>query len=172
MKRFATVLTVLLMSAAVPAFAGSFGVYGSYWDSDIESVYGGGIRVGFNFLKWMELEFHGTYFTDMSEEDGGVDVEVSTIPVDGGLRFNFLHDRSVNPYAGAGVTYWILDADEVEIDDEFGYYAEAGVEFGKRTRFFAEAQWRILEANVDDGIDDEDIDFDGFGINAGVNWRW
>lgn len=169
MKRFATVLTVLLMSAAVPAFAGSFGIYGSYWDSsDVEETYGGGVRVGFNFLKWLELEFHGTYYDDFEEDV----VEVSAIPIDGGLRFNFLADRKVNPFIGAGVTYYLMDANEFEIDDEFGYYAQAGLEFGGNTKFFAEAMWRILEATADDGITDEEVDFDGFGVNLGVNWRW
>ena len=65
---------------AVPSWAGSFGVYGSYWDSnDASSSWGGGVRVGFDFFKWMELEFHGTYFPDFGEDILGATVDITAI---------------------------------------------------------------------------------------------
>jgi len=172
MKRFAIALAVLLMlSAAAPASAGSFGVYGSYWaGGDTDAIYGGGVRVGFNFFKWMELEFHGTYYGDSEEEIGGTTVEFSNIPVDGGLKFNFMPEKSFNIYAGAGVTYYFLSSNVGEVDDEFGYYADGGFEIGTKTKFFAEVLYRFLETEIEDAGSVEDIDFSDFAINAGLNW--
>ena len=162
------------MRRTAPAHAGSFGVYGSYWDgNDTDGQWGGGLRVGFEFLKWLELEFHGTYYTT-SEEIGGTDIDFTQIPVDGGLKFNFLPEKNFNVYAGAGVSYYFLDVDEFDIDDEWGYYADGGIEFGGKTKFFAEVLYRFVQGTVEDpsSNSEEDIDFDNFAINAGVNWRW
>src|SRR5262252_5004925 len=53
----------MVVTAGIPAHAGTIGVYGAFWDTDdADSSWGGGVRMGFDFLKWMELEFHGTYY--------------------------------------------------------------------------------------------------------------
>lgn len=174
MKRSAIVLAILLVSSAVPSFAGSIGVFGSYWDgNEAGTTAGAGVRLGFDFFKWLEFEFHGTYYTDFEEEIEGQDFVLAALPVDGGLRVNFIPESKFNVYLGGGATYYFLDTDLGEIDDEFTYYGEAGVEFGgDKTKFFIEALWRTLDTSVQDPSGDRDIDFGGISGNIGVNWRW
>lgn len=174
MKRYAMLLTLVLLCAAAPAYAGSFGVYGTYWDEgDVDPVYGAGARIGFNFLKWLELEFHGTWYQDAEVEDPSMTFDVSTIPIDGGLKFNLLPEGKFNFYVGAGFTYYLMDSDFGEVDDETGYYGDAGIEFGgDNTKFFIEAIWRDLDTTVDDPGGDIHVDFSGIAANAGLNWRW
>src|SRR5947208_262140 len=88
-----TILTALAATALLcaPARAGSFGVYGSYWKSDqADHSAGGGGRVGFTFVKFLELDFHGTDYPSFTTDVNGQAVDVKAKPVDGGLRFNLL----------------------------------------------------------------------------------
>src|SRR6266704_1535760 len=106
-----TIMTALAagMLFSIPAWAGSLGVYGSYWDSDqADRSWGGGGRVGFSFVKFLELDFHGTYYPNFTTDIGGQSGDVKAKPVDGGLRVNLLPGGPINPYAGAGVTYYFL----------------------------------------------------------------
>lgn len=175
MKRIAIAIVVLLVAAAAPSFAGSFGVYGSYWDgSDVGTTAGAGVRIGFDFFKWLEMEFHGTYYTNFEEEFESSDFELTALPVDGGLRFNLLPEKKFNIYFGAGVTYYFMDTNLGQVDDEFTYYGDAGIEFGgEKTKFFIEAVWRDLDTTVDDPTTgDPEVDFSGISGNVGVNWSW
>jgi len=105
------------------------------------------------------------------------------IPLEAGLLFNLpLQDSPLNLYGGGGIGYAIIpEADDVDLDDEICFYAVAGVEFSlsDSASLFAEAQYRVLEvdgAEVDDygevDLDDEKVDFSGFGINAGLLFRF
>src|SRR5262245_19958352 len=177
MKKAILALVVVLAAAAVtatPSYAGSIGVYGSYWDgNDVGSSYGAGVRLGFDMFKWLGLEFHGTYYSDFTQEIDSNDFELTALPVDGGLRINLFGESKFNLYFGAGVTYYFMDTNLGSVDDEFTYYGEGGVEFGsKNTKFFAELLWRDLDTTVDDPSGDDDIDFSGISANAGINWRW
>ena len=159
---------------SVPAAAGSFGLYGSYWDSDqVDSSWGGGVRIGFNFVKFLELEFHGTDYPSFSSTTTPAALDIKAIPADGGLRFNILPTKAVNPYFGAGVSYYFLDSDEGSIDNQTGWYGEAGLDFGgKNARFFLEAMWRKMDTTISLNSFDTDANFDGVVGNVGVNWRW
>jgi hypothetical protein len=173
LRRFALVLAVLAL-CTVPARAGSFGIYGSYWNSDeAGDSWGGGARVGFDFVKVLEFEFHGTYYPDFKSSLTSQDIEIKATPLDGGLRFNILPTAAVNPYFGAGVTYYFLDSDQGQMDNETGIYGLAGLDFGsKHTRFFVEAIWRKLDTTISLSSFDVDAQLDGWAGNAGFNWRW
>jgi hypothetical protein len=173
LKRMLVGLAVLLL-APLPSTAGSFGIYGSHWDSDeADSSLGAGVRIGFSFVKFLELEFHGTRFSDFQTDVLLQDVDIRATPVDGGLRVNFLPALAVNPYAGAGVSYFFLESDQGAIDDETGWYAEAGLDFGGRNgRIFVEAMWRKIDTQISLGVFDADARFDGTTVNAGFLWRW
>ena len=174
MKRILTCLAVVLLAGTVSAQAGTFGVFGSYWDSDeADTAAGVGAVVGFNFASRITLEFRGTYFEDFTADEFATTFDVSVIPIDAGIHFDILPDKTVNPYVGGGVTYYLLDTDLGEIDDEAGYYVEAGLDFGgENIRFFVEALYRQAEGTVESGGTDADIDFTGITGNAGVIWRW
>ena len=165
--------TITALLFTVPSWAGSFGVYGSYWDSsDAGSSWGGGVRVGFDFLKFMQLEFHGTYFPSFGTDVLGSNVDVTATPVDGGIRFDFLPDKKINVYAGAGASYYFMDSKDGSMDNTTGWYGEAGLEFGKTSRFFAEVMWRKMDTTLTIGSFDADAQFDGISAQAGLNWKW
>ena len=174
MKRILACLTVVLIAGTVSAQAGSFGVFGSYWDSDeADTAAGAGVLLGFNFATRLTLEFRGTYFDDFEADEFATTFDVSVIPIDAGLRIDILQDKVVNPYIGGGVTYYLLDTDLGEIDDEGGYYGLFGLDFGsEHVRFFVEGMYRHAEGTVEEGGFDADIDFTGVTGNAGVIWRW
>ena len=173
-KRIVTALAASCL-LAVPAWAGSFGIYGSYWDSDqAKNSTGGGGRIGFNFVKMLELDFHGTYFSRFTTDVGGQSVDVKAKPVDGGLRVNLLPGGPINPYVGAGVTYYFLETSQGSIDNKTGIYGQAGLELGggEGSRFFVEALWRKMDTHLTLASFDTRTRFDGFTANAGVAWRW
>jgi hypothetical protein len=172
-KRMVAALAVA-MCFSVPARAGSLGFYGSYWDSDqADSSAGGGGRVGFAFVKYLEIEFRGTYYPSFTTDVMGTSVEVKAKPLDGGLRVNLLPSGPVNPYVGAGLTYYFLDSDAGGIDNKAGIYGQAGLEIGKETRrFFVEAVWRKMDTTISLAAFDRDADFDGIAADAGFVWRW
>ncbi len=171
-KRIVTALAAGMFFFA-PASAGSFGIYGSYWDSDrTEKSWGGGARIGFSFVKFLELDFHGTYDPDFTTDVGGQSVDVKARPVDGGLRVNLLPGGPINPYVGAGVTYYFLNTNQGDINNDTGFYGQAGLEFGKDTRFFLETLWRKMDTRIKLASFDRDTRFDRFSANAGFAWRW
>lgn len=189
----------VLLLAGTPAFASDFAVFGSYLDTeDLEETVGGGVKAGFG-AAW-QLELRATYFPDLTEDfesfadDPGDDPgdftnDIEAIPLDVGVKYNFGADQPLNFYVGGGGTYFLLDAERGEIDDEVGFYGVVGVEFARSVGgvgFFAEAIYREVEATVNRDVDDfddlDDIDFNdllerdldvgGIGANAGIIWRF
>jgi hypothetical protein len=176
LKKLLLAVPVVLLFAA-PAWAGTFGVYGAYYDAggDVEdSTYGAGVRLGFEFVPILELDIHATYF-DKFEQDLGPagTAEFTVMPLDAGIKFNILPKKKFNPYIGAGATYWFLDTNFGSVDDEVGYYALAGVDFGgEKGKFFVEAMYRTLDSTFSDSGGDFDASADGYTLNAGFLWRW
>lgn len=197
--------TLILTAVAVflfgtgPAWASDFAVFGSYLDTeDLEETVGGGVKAGFGDR--FQLELRATYLPDLTEDfesfvdDPGDDPgrftnDIEAIPLDVGVKYNFGAHQPVNVYVGGGGTYFLLDAERGEIDDEAGFYVTGGLEFARATGgvgFFAEAIYRSVEATVNrdpqdfDDIDDidfedireRDLDVGGLGVNAGLIWRW
>ena len=166
--------SALVTLIAAPSWAGSFGVYGAYWDADeADKSLGAGVRVGFDFVKFLELEFHGTHYPDFETRTLVTDFDIQATAVDGGLRVNFLPVGPVNPYVGAGISRYFLDSDQGDIDNETGWYGEAGLDLGgENCRFFAEAMWRKLDAHISLEDFNTDAQFDGIAFNVGALWRW
>lgn len=182
-----------------PAWAADFAVFGSYLDTeDLDQSVGGGVRAGFG--NRFQLDLRATYFPDLTEDfesfvdDPGTDPgrfqnDVEAIPLDVGLKLNFNPDEGWNPYVGGGATYWFLDTERGEIDDEAGFYLAGGIELARPTDgmgFFGEVIYRDVEATVnrdpDDFDDLDDVDFEairqrdldvgGIGVNAGLIWKF
>jgi len=174
-RKFAMLLAILALFSA-PSWAGSFSLFGSYWDSkDADVSWGGGVRVGFDLTKRFELEFHGTYYPDFKDDQfPGTSIELTAIPVDGGLKFNFIPDKAVNPFVGAGVSYYFLSTSPGSVEDQSGVYLDAGLDIGDKdgARFFAEVMWRKVDTSISFSTFNNDVKFDGLGLNAGATWRW
>jgi len=175
LRKVVMLLAILALFSA-PSWAGSFSVFGSYWDSkDADASWGAGARVGFDLTKRFELEFHGTYYPAFEDDQSpGQPFELTAIPVDGGLKFNFMPDKAVNPFVGAGVTYYFLSTSPGSVDDQSGVYLDAGLDIGAKdsARFFAQVMWRKVDTSISFGAFDEDVKFDGLSLNAGATWRW
>ncbi len=175
----AAALTIL---AAPAAKATDFGVFGSYWSTeDADNALGGGAKLRLGRF----VELRGTYFSDVTADTDPerFDFEVSAIPVEAGLRFDFAENEAFSPYVGGGASYVFLDTTEGDIDDELGWYAVLGAEFARQPSglgFMVEGIYRGIEATVtedndgfpDDIHDNVNLNLDGFGVNAGLVWRF
>lgn len=181
-KKFLTsaLMTAFLGSLAGPAAAGEIGVFGSYWEtSDADEAIGFGSKLRFGIV-----ELRGTYFQDVTADlADGSEMEVRAIPLEVGIAVKFAQDAAVSPYVGGGGGYYLLDAGELDVDDEVGWYAVAGADFGRQSSgmaFNVEAIYRSMEATVREDADglpgdlDEEVDLDlgGLGLNAGVVFRF
>jgi hypothetical protein len=184
MKRTLLFAAVALALMTGPAAATDFSLYGAYWNTqDFDEALGGGAKLRLGRF----VELRGTYFSDVTADTDPerFDFEVSALPIEAGLRFDFGDSETFTPYVGAGAGYYMLDTTEGNVDDEVGWYAVLGSEFGRRDSglgFMAEAIYRQMEATVTDLPDDfpdpgdvrEEVVFnlDGLGVNAGIVWRF
>lgn len=193
-----TILAFLLALGlgVTPALAGGLSIYGTYWNTDAaDEAAGGGVRLGIPLGNVVQLDLGGTYYEELVDRpfDEIDDVDTPFVenglqvtPVEAGLRFNFAERSRFNPYIGGGASYLFLDSDFGDVDDEAGWYARVGAEFGEidGNGFFAEAGYRGVEATVENDPDDFDdfddiefeeeteIDLSGALVNVGYVWRW
>lgn len=183
MKRIvATAVALALCTGA--SYAGGLGLYGSMWNpKDLDEGYGGGVKLKSDLGDVVSIELRGTYYGDMSDDIGANDVDVQVIPVELGLALNIPLGDALVLYAMGGAGYYFLDAEvndqDVDLDDEVGWYAGGGIEItlGEGVSLFAEGQYRAVEGQAkDDKADDIDNDFDidlaGVAINAGLLLKW
>lgn len=191
MKKTVLSLAILALLVTAPAaFAGEFGLYGSYWDTDALGETGGA------GAKWaigdgpLKFELRGAYYPDISEDIGQLlgdtstgNFEIEAIVPEVGVAFHFAPGAPVRPYVGGDLSYYLLDTNRYEIDDEVGYYGLVGAEFGaedSKVLFFVEGQYRWVEATVTNENhldnpnieDDATFDLNGPSVNAGVIFRF
>jgi hypothetical protein len=185
----------MAFAIVAPAGATDFSAFGAYWDTDAAGdAGGGGLSLGLPFNETVAAEFRGSYYEELSDDplsnafdsDDPVfqEVGVNVAPLDAGLRLSFLPDAAFKPYVSGGASYFLLDSDFGEVDDELGYYASVGATMGHDdgAQFFIEGLWRKATAEVrldPDALDDvddidvedrADLDIDGLGVNLGVRW--
>ena len=188
-KTILCVAMLALLVSAPAAFAGDLGLYGSYWDTDALGETGGaGAKFAFGDGP-VQFELRATYYPDISEEigqlidDGTGDFELEATVPELGVTFDFGPSDSFRPYAGGGVSYYLLSTNRFDTEDEVGFYGVLGAEFGPdsgRVGFYVEGAYRWVEATVknEDDIDEIDladevkIDLNGPTVNAGVVFRF
>jgi hypothetical protein len=187
-------LAVALLLPAFGAQASGLAIFGSYWDTDaLDDTAGAGVKFSLPLGQSLNLDLRGTYYEPFDRDalrdevddlfDDEVDreifdSEISIIPIEAGLSFN-LGQGAVRPTIGAGVSYFMLDHDRFDVDDEVGWYGSVGLDFARQgsVGFFLEGLYRSAEGEVNDDRDDVDfdripIDLDGFAANAGVVFRF
>jgi len=178
---------------AAPADAGEVAVYGSYWDtSDLAESAGAGVKLGLG-SGLLGFEARLGYYPDLTEDfddvidegfEDDLDFEVEVKPVDVGITLNFLEGQALQPFVVGGGSYYVIDTNVLDVDDEFGYYFGGGVRFGGGgLGFFVEGLYRQIEGSVNGDIDDPgdindvfvdefDLDLSGLNVNAGLSWRF
>lgn len=148
------------------------GLFGSYMDSDdLGDGYGAGAKLEVKPTDILSVDGRASwiYFEDF---------EIHMIPLEAALRLNLpLLGERIVPYAGFGGGYYIFEADDVDLDDDVGYFPLVGLEVGfRRLAIFGEARWLFLETDVDsavEGLDDiDEADIDGVGVNVGLLFRF
>jgi hypothetical protein len=184
-------LTVVVVCLSFTPASADFSLYGTWWDTD-EADDAAGIGAGWagGLGEVIDLEFRATWYEELTDEPledlftGATPIEtgLTVIPIELGLRFNFARDSTFwNPWFGVGASYYLLDTDTGNIDDEVGYYGSFGAMFGdgEGADFFAEVGYRWSEATVtsfdvdqDNVLDEFDIKLDGPYLNVGVRWRF
>lgn len=203
MKKALTALAAfVLMTAAAPAGATGFAIFGSGWDPDaVDEALGGGIALSFPFGdSGLGMDFRGSFYQEANSAALVIDNDnafrefgLQIVPVDVALRYDFNQDGAANLYLGGGASYLFLDIDQgPDLDDELGWLAIVGAEFGDPAgaRFFLEGSYRSVTSTVraedlrdflddDDGSshgdeidDDVPIDLDGAMVNLGIVWRF
>jgi len=168
-----------------PASASGFALFGSYWSphDTADGSFGGGLMFSGSLGKVCALDVRGSYFDRVTETSGNIDPDVQIIPLEAGLRINFLGDQPVNPFIGGGVGYYFFDTDFGELGDEPGYYLVAGIEAGKAkgVSLLLEAIYRKVDGTIEVEpasflpilVDETThVDFSGFGANVGLSWRF
>jgi hypothetical protein len=193
-KIFLAVLAVGLLLPAFGAQASGLAIFGSYWDTDaLDDTAGAGVKLSLPMGQTFNFDLRGTYYEPFDREalsdevddifDDEIDreifnSEIDIIPLEAGFSFN-LGQGAVQPTLGAGVSYFMLDHDRFDIDDEVGWYGSVGLNFANEgsVGFFLEGLYRTAEGEITDDEDDVDfdrvtVDLDGFAANAGVVFRF
>ncbi|WP_027370417.1 outer membrane beta-barrel protein [Desulfovermiculus halophilus] len=161
-------------------FEQQVGVYGVYQDTDdLDEGYGGGLHYAVftpvakprvSLLKSVDLglDLRGEYITDL--DSGHIDTDMYPIQANLLLRTQFTNGLSA--YGGGGVGYVWFDEDDGNLDDEYTYSALVGLDqkITSNLSLFVEGEYMWLEPD-DDGRGG-DIDMDGFGVNAGINYNF
>ncbi|HEY7863356.1 MAG TPA: hypothetical protein VIE39_06845 [Thermoanaerobaculia bacterium] len=188
------VAAVVLAAFAAPARAGDISVFGSWADTDsLGDSFGFGAKIDFSMFSALGMEFRGTYFPDLGEsfedivdnDDDILEIDVEAIPIDGGLILQFGPGK--NFFVSGGATYYLMDTDVGDVDDQWGWYLATGFKSGQPgggIGFFGEVIYRDVDGSVNvDPEDFEDIDDIGFngevpvdlsgiGANVGVVFRF
>lgn len=181
--QLATILTLAAVTLAAPAQAGELGLFGSYWDTDaLDDTAGAGVKYAIGDAA-LRLELRGSFYPDVSSDARNVvqgetgDLELEAVVPEVGVAYNFAPGANTQFYVGGGLSYYLLDTNKFDIDDEAGYYGLAGFTIGgggDGPAFFAEAIYRSVEATVNDDslVREVDLDLSGPSVNLGVIFRF
>jgi outer membrane protein W len=165
---------------AGPAKAADFGVFGAYQDTkDADQGYGGGVKLDFSVIT-----LRATYFGDVTSNNRfatGNDFKLRVIPLEAGLQYKFQPDTNFTPYIGGGASYFLLDTNRGNVDDELGWFAVVGADIKTQHSFGVtlEAIYRSVDSTVRDNNNGNttvsskvDVQLRGIGANAGLVWHF
>ncbi len=187
MKKWTLGCLVAALCAA-PATASSFGVMASSFSPDATDE---AVGAGFDFRAGkddVEFELRLTIYEELETDMTVIPLSVEAVPVDFGFNYKFGSGARVHPYVGGGGTYAVFDFDvdttvlddqrTVDIDPEWGYYVQFGLDFdlNDKSLVFLQAVYRILEAEAEEddlGLElDQGLDMSGASVNLGIAFRF
>jgi opacity protein-like surface antigen len=188
MKKWIPGLLVLALCAA-PAAASSIGFFvSSYSPSDTDASEGVGFDLEFGSGP-VEFEMRLSIYEELFSDANPKSFTIEAVPIDFGVNRSFAGGQKITPYAGGGITYYVLDFGVTtttttgeprgqDIDPEIGYYAQVGFEFQINSNWKGslEALYRQVDTNVegdDLGLEvNQKVDLGGGAINFGVAVQW
>ena len=191
---------------AVPPEPFSLGAFASYWELsgldglDVAGAPGGGIVGHFRLPApfAVELRLSGYAARDsrtiVAADGAAIDnrVTIVAMPLEMNVLVEWPLGEVLRLYGGPGAGFYLFDGQsnnhrdgketvyDIEVDDEFGAYALAGLraQLFPRLAVFVEARYAWIETSVekatdvrtDIGIDwvAQTLDFSGFAANAGL----
>ena len=196
MKRALIALSLLAL-LAVPAGAvtGGIGMHAGWTDmDDAGDDAGWGLLANFGVSPRVDIQLRMTDFRSLNvqfrEDDGSQALvseglfEFQATLVDFGFLYNFRKDdRKLTPFVGGGGTYYLLDStpdSEGRLNDEYGWYGVAGLDFpiAKRWALYLEGMWRDAKMTIrgDDlglgGPVDVGVNISGPQVNLGIKLNW
>lgn len=175
-KKLITLIIGLGFISTASVYAEGIGVFGSYWDpADGDQTLGVGVRAR-GGAGPVYFEVRGTFFEDITEDNAFFHNNLQVIPIDVGIGLQLQVTDLLEIYGGGGVTYYFVDSDYGKVDNEVGYYLQAGTELAVNEGFgvFAEAVWRRVEASLgnENQVEDSKVDLKGMSVNLGLVFRW
>ena len=182
-KVFLCAVAALAVGALTgPAKAADFGIFGSYQDTQ-DAGHGAGGGVKFDFARFITLR--ATYLGDVTSGtrfSNGDDFKLRVVPLEAGLQYKWQPDAPFSPYLGGGASYFILNPDRGNTDNELGWFAVAGADIKTAPGFgiTLEAIYRSVDATVRNNTfsssatvsDRVPLQLRGFGANAGFVWHF
>ncbi len=181
MRRVA-ILVLGLAAVAGPAAAGSFSLYGSWWDQgDFGSIGGWGLRATQGDGGWVVDLSLGFFENRGRVEDPAFPWEgkVSVKPLELGMRYTSPYPNLFRPYAGGGISYSFLQLRPGSSNNMWGWYGVAGLYVGDiRTLDFmvevlyrGENSTRITLRDPALGEVSGRVDLGGWAVNVGVTFH-
>ena len=183
MKKTAIVCALTALGLGLlggPAKATDFGIFGAYQDTqDAGHGYGGGVKLDFARFITLRATYLGDITSGTRFSDSN-DLKLRVLPLEAGLQYKFQPDANFSPYLGGGASYFLLDTNRGNIDDELGWFAVAGADIKTQHSFgiTLEAIYRSVDTTVRDNgnsttlSDKVNLQLRGFGANAGLVWHF
>src|SRR5512140_1527491 len=156
-------LVALAVLAAVTPPAHAIGVFGSWWniDKSKDDGFGFGLRQEIPLTPLFAIDTSASWLKFKDSETNVFPLEGSAV-----VRLGLL-------YGGLGVGYYIFDAKQGTIDNNFGWFGVLGAHIGlAKVGVFGELKYTKLSADIKDvkpgsGFPTS-VDADGMGFNVGV----
>jgi len=178
----ATVLALLLLLVTGTASAGSFSLFGSWWDQgDISGIGGWGLRMTRGEGGWI-MDLSLGFFRNRGQTGDPAfpwEGKVSVKPLEFGLRYTSPYPHLFRPYAGGGFSYNYLNVSPGSANNMWGWYAVGGFYLGniRTVDFMAEVLYRGSNSTKITIREDERelsgrVDLGGWALNMGVTFHF
>jgi len=141
--------TGLVSEAGETSLAG----YATYWDGDTEG-WGAGVKVRKKFLAFFSADVRASYV-----DFDNLDTSVIPLEATAMLSFPFV----LEPYAGLGASYYLVDSDVSGLDNGVGTYGVLGLQLNLVVvGALAEVRYNETENDLTDGV----------SANVGLMVKW